>query len=61
MKQKMQMIISWLKIATGRGVELESTEKQRQLSRQTGARTRDLRISNPAPSRPRCLLRSFNT
>ena len=44
MKQTMQMIISWLKIATGRGVELESTENQRQLSRRTGVRTRDIRI-----------------
>ena len=32
-----------------RGVELESTEKQLQLSGQSGTWTRDLRISSPAP------------
>ena len=32
-----------------RGVELGSTEKQFQLSGQSGSRTRDLRISSPAP------------
>ena len=31
------------------GVELGSTEKQPQLSGQSGAWTRDLRISSPAP------------
>ena len=32
-----------------RGVELGSTEKQLQLSGQSGTWTRDLRISSPAP------------
>ena len=32
-----------------RGVELGSTKKQLQLSGQSGTRTRDLRISSPAP------------
>ena len=32
-----------------RGVELRSTEKQLQLSGQSGTWTRDLRISSPAP------------
>ena len=32
-----------------RGVELGSTEKQLQLSGQSGTWTRDLRISRPAP------------
>ena len=32
-----------------RGVELGSTEKQLQLSGQSGTWTRDLRISGPAP------------
>ena len=32
-----------------RGVELVSTEKQLQLSGQSGTWTRDLRISSPAP------------
>ena len=31
------------------GVELGSTEQQLQLSGQSGTRTRDLRISSPAP------------
>ena len=33
-----------------RGVELGSTEKQLQLSGQSGTWTRDLRISSPAPN-----------
>ena len=33
----------------GRGVELGSTKKQLQLSGQSGARTRDIRILSPAP------------
>ena len=32
-----------------RGVELGSTEKQLQLSGQSGTWTRDLRVSSPAP------------
>ena len=42
----------------GRGVELGSTEKQLQLSGQSGTWNRDLRISSPAPiaTWPRCPL-----
>ena len=56
------MNIAGLKIPTGgrqtgqlaiykhdRGVELGSTEKQLQLSSQSGTWTRDLQISSPAP------------